>query len=106
MISLTIGQTILGVYALLLAVGGVIGYTKAGSRPSLIAGIVSAIAALGALFLSTTNPRLGLGIGAVLALLLAGFFGSRFAKTRKVMPAGMMAVVSVLVLIITALGLL
>ncbi|MFO0888105.1 MAG: TMEM14 family protein [Isosphaeraceae bacterium] len=105
MISLTVGQTILSVYALLLAVGGVIGYTKAGSRPSLIAGIASAIVVVIALFLTTTAPRLGLGIGAVVALLLAGFFGSRFSKTGKFMPSGMMAVVSVLTLIVAALGL-
>jgi len=106
MISLTACQTVLGVYALLLAVGGVIGYTKAGSRPSLIAGILSALATLAAIFLTTVNPQLGLAIGAVLALLLTGFFGSRFAKTRKFMPGGMMAVVSVLALIVSALGLL
>ena len=99
MISLVVGQLVLGIYAVLLAVGGVIGYTKAGSRPSLIAGLGSAVAAILALLLSFQNPNWGMGLGALVAVLLAVFFGYRFAvKTRKFMPAGLLAVVSVAVL--------
>src|SRR5271166_2977546 len=105
MISPIVGQIALGVYAVLLAVGGVIGYTKAGSRPSLIAGSASAVAALLALGLSFQNPALGMGLGALIALLLAVFFGYRFAvKTRKFMPAGLLAVVSVIVLAVMIIG--
>jgi uncharacterized membrane protein (UPF0136 family) len=104
MISLVTGQIALGVYAVLLAVGGVIGYTKAGSRPSLIAGSGSAVAALLALVLSFQNPGWGMGLGALVAILLAIFFGYRFAvKTRKFMPAGLLAVVSVVVLAVAVL---
>ncbi len=106
MISLVAGQIVLGVYAVLLAVGGVIGYTKAGSRPSLIAGLASAVAALIALVLSFLSSDWGLGLGALLAILLAVFFGYRFAvKTRKFMPAGLLAVVSLIVLAVTILAL-
>ncbi len=104
MISLAAGQVTLGVYAVLLAVGGIIGYTKAGSRPSLIAGLGSAVAALLSLFLSMRSAALGMVIGALVALHLAGFFGYRFAvKTRKFMPAGLLAVVSVVVLAVCLL---
>jgi len=104
MISLVAGQIALGVYAVLLAVGGVIGYTKAGSRPSLIAGLASALAAFLALVLSLQNPSWGMGLGALVAILLAIFFGYRFAvKTRKFMPAGLLAVVSVAVLAVAFL---
>ena len=104
MISLVVGQVALGIYAVLLAVGGVIGYTKAGSRPSLIAGLGSAVAAILALLLSFQNSRWGMGLGALVAILLAVFFGYRFAvKTRKFMPAGLLAVVSLAVLAVALL---
>ena len=45
-----------------------------------------------------------MGLGALVALLLAAFFGYRFlAKTRKFMPAGMLAVVSLVVLAMAVL---
>jgi uncharacterized membrane protein (UPF0136 family) len=104
MISLLVGRITLGVYAVLLAVGGVIGYTKAGSKPSLIAGLASAAAAILALVLSFQNASWGMGLGVLVALVLAYFFGHRFAvKTRKFMPAGLLAVVSVVVLAVTIL---
>ncbi len=104
MISLVAGQIALGVYAVLLAVGGVIGYAKAGSRPSLIAGLGSAVAAILALVLCFQNGIWGMGLGAMVALLLACFFGYRFAvKTRKFMPAGLLAVVSLAVLAVAVL---
>jgi uncharacterized membrane protein (UPF0136 family) len=105
MTSLIVGRISLAVYAVLLAVGGVIGYTKAGSRPSLIAGSASAVAAVLALVLSFQNPGLGMGLGALVAILLAVFFGYRFAvKTRKFMPAGLLAVVSLIVLAVMLIG--
>ena len=104
MISLTAGQIALGIYAVLLAVGGAIGYIKAGSRPSLWAGLGSALASLVALVISLQNARWGMGLAALIALLLAGFFGYRFlAKTRKFMPAGLLAILSVVMLVLALL---
>jgi uncharacterized membrane protein (UPF0136 family) len=99
MISPTVGQATLAIYALLLAVGGVIGYVKAGSRPSLIAGSISALAALLALGLSIGNNRLGVPLGLILSIALFVLFGYRYAvKTRKFMPSGLLAVASLVVL--------
>jgi uncharacterized membrane protein (UPF0136 family) len=99
MLSLAVGQVALGIYAVLLAAGGFVGYSKAGSKPSLYAGVASAAATCLALALSFQNVGLGMALACLVAVLLAGFFGYRFAaKTRKFMPAGLLAVVSLIVL--------
>ena len=100
MISL-VGQVTLGIYGLLLAVGGLIGYFKAGSRPSLIAGLLSAVAAFAALGLSVGKSQLAVALGLVLSIVLFILFGYRYAvKTGKFMPSGMLAVVSLIVLVV------
>lgn len=99
MIDPLVGQITLGIYALLLAVGGLIGYLKAGSRPSLIAGSLSALTAIGALALSVGNYRLGIPLGLILSITLFVLFGYRYAvKTRKFMPSGLLAIASLVVL--------
>ena len=99
MISPIVGQITLGIYAVLLAVGGVIGYVKAGSRPSLIAGSISALAAALALGLSIRSHPWATPLGLILSTSLFVLFGYRYAaKTRKFMPSGLLAVASLVVL--------
>ncbi len=104
MISPIVGQITLGIYGVLLAVGGLIGYFKAGSRPSLIAGLLSAVAAFTALGLSVGRSQLGPPLGLVLSIALFVLFGYRYAvKTGKFMPSGLLAVVSLVVLAVMIL---
>ena len=92
-----LGQAALAVYAILLAAGGYIGYAKAGSRPSLIAGSASAVVALVALAL-TFSGGVGFWVGLILAAALTAMFTFRFRKTGKFMPSGMLVGVSVIMI--------
>jgi uncharacterized membrane protein (UPF0136 family) len=101
--NVIVGQAALFVYALLLAAGGTLGYVKAKSRPSLIAGVTSGVLAALCALVAGVRPALGLWLGAILALLLFGLFGVRFAKSRKMMPSGLMGAISGIVLLLLAI---
>ena len=88
------------VYMLLLIGGGAMGYVKAKSSSSLIAGVATAAVALIAGLLYSHHPRASLGLGALLAIAVAAIFASRYRKTGKPMPAAPMIAASVIVLII------
>jgi len=92
-----IGQVVVLGYAALVLAGGVMGYAKAGSKPSLIAGAASAAVLLLAWGWSRSSVG-GLWLGAVVALALCVVFGLRVKKTGKMMPSGMMLAISVLAL--------
>lgn len=95
-----IAAVVLLVYAVLMLVGGVIGYRAAGSKASLIAGAISSAFLFAAYADSRSNPQRGFALAAVVALLLAINFGIRFAKTGNFMPPGMLMAVSVLALLV------
>jgi uncharacterized membrane protein (UPF0136 family) len=88
------------VFGLLTIVGGVMGYVKAGSTASIIAGSISGILLLLAAFLLPGNLTVGLVLAAVVSLALAGRFVPAFIKTGSLMPAGLMSVLSVIGLIV------
>ncbi|WP_242036675.1 TMEM14 family protein [Leptolyngbya sp. FACHB-321] len=92
------------VYALLVAIGGVIGYVKAKSNQSLISGLGSGVALAIAWYISLQNPTVGLALAAVIALALLVVFALRFRATGKFMPAGLLAILSLVmtVLFVTA----
>lgn len=84
---------ILWVYIVMLVVGGLMGFLKAGSKASLIASVTFAIpltlAALGIV------PSMVADICLVLLLIV---FGKKFAVGRKFMPAGLMTILSIVTL--------
>jgi uncharacterized membrane protein (UPF0136 family) len=93
------------IFALLTIVGGVIGFVKAQSKASLIAGSVSgALLLVAAILLRGTSMQAGLIVAAVVSLLLAGRFVPAFLKKRAFMPAGMMSVLSVAGLALSIVG--
>lgn len=105
MIDPMVAHVTLGIYALLLAVGGVIGFVKARSHASLISGLLSACFAVVALGLSVLEYRFGIPLGAALAIALFILFGYRYAiRNKRFMPSGMLAVVSLVVLAVLMLA--
>ena len=83
-------NTTLWIYIVLLVVGGLVGYFKAGSKASIIASVSFAAAltlcALGVIF----QPYVA---DIILAILLV-FFGVRLSKSKKFMPNGLMLVLT------------
>ena len=88
------------VYGALVFAGGWVGYKKAGSRPSLISASLSAAVLLIAATLSFSGISAGNVLAMAVALVLLVFFGYRFAKGGKFMPAGLMTVVSLATLVV------
>ena len=76
--------------------GGIFGYVKKGSKPSLCAGVVcgSLLVASGMMIAGEKQfegHSLAAGTSSTMALAL----GSRFVKTGRFMPAGLISVISV-----------
>ena len=86
------------VYAAILVVGGIVGWRLSGSRISFTAGLASGALLAIAYRLSYTNPPAGYLMASVVSLGLVVLFAVRFRKTGKFMPAGMMLLVSGIVL--------
>jgi uncharacterized membrane protein (UPF0136 family) len=88
------------VYAAIMAVGGVIGYFKVHSKASLISGVGFGLLLLGSGYgvWQGSRARDSLVASAVIAALLVVIFAIRVIKTRRLIPAGMLAVLSVLAL--------
>jgi len=94
------------IFGVLTIAGGIMGYVKARSVVSIVAGGISGVLlALAGHFVGTGKVQLGLILGLVVSLALAGQFVSKFLKTHKFMPAGMMSVLSVIGLVLTAASL-
>ena len=87
-----------GVVSIIL---GILGFVRAKSRASLIAGGLSGIALMGAAFVIAKHYKFepehlnrGYIMGLVLSVLLLGRFLPAFLKTKKFYPAGIMAILS------------
>ncbi|MDA0711516.1 MAG: TMEM14 family protein [bacterium] len=92
-----LAQIAMVAYGILLVVGGVMGRVKGNSTVSLVAGCTMGTCAWVGFWESLHDPMLGFLIGAMVALMLAGIFISRFARSKKFMPTGFLLLVSMIV---------
>lgn len=100
-ILVAIAPWLILVYASLVAAGGIIGYVKAQSKASLSSGLVSGTAlAIAGWLMIQRHYLAGLTLATCLAIALLIVFLLRFQKTDKFVPAGLMAVISLLITLV------
>ena len=92
------------VFGLLTLVGGIMGYVKAHSAPSLIAGVICGLLLFLAAFLMTASLNGSLVLGLLVSISLAGKFVPDSLHKRAFFPGGMMAVLSVISVTLTLLS--
>lgn len=82
-------------YATIALIGGIIGFAKTGSKISIISAAIIAIAldVCGAYMMKGKEIAYKSSIGLLLLTLI--FFGYRFALTSKMMPAGVMILLTI-----------
>jgi uncharacterized membrane protein (UPF0136 family) len=87
------------IFAILIAVGGVMGYVKAGSTASLGAGLISGILLIGsAVAMMKGAYQTGWWIALVVTILILVRFGMAAMKEFKMMPGGLVIIMSLIVL--------
>lgn len=87
-------HTVLWIYILLLLVGGLIGFLKAGSKISLITSAISAAALILTTIPGLLGIRLASGLQDIIMAALLVVFAIRLGKTKKFMPSGLMLVIT------------
>jgi len=89
---------LLYVYGILLIVGGLMGYVKAKSVPSAVAGLICGFLAL---FLGYDYTwHFAPHAAFILSVVLIFLMGRRYLRTRKAMPALLIVILSVVVAIV------
>ena len=96
---MSVSQIILLVYGILLVVGAFLGF-KAGSRVSLVMGLVSGLLIFAGVYLVSACPKIGYLFSALISGALIIIFAKRFLKTRKLMPGGLLGIISLAVFLL------
>jgi uncharacterized membrane protein (UPF0136 family) len=93
------------IYGLLVVAGGVMGFVKAKSKASLIAGVISGnLLAMASALMLTDNAQIGWWMALVTAILLLGRFAVASMKEFKMMPNGMVIGLSIIALVVLLLN--
>lgn len=92
-------EVILWLYLVVLLAGGIFGFVKAKSMVSLVSSLVFGLL----LGLAAAHVIPGLYTGDLILTILVVVFAMRFQKTKKLMPAGVMTLVTIAALLVRAM---
>jgi uncharacterized membrane protein (UPF0136 family) len=92
-------QTYYIVFGLLALIGGALGYVRARSRPSIIAGAITCALLIVAAILGPSQPSFVLAI--LVSILLIAHFGRSYLAKRRPMPAIPMIALSLICIVLT-----
>ncbi|KAJ8923948.1 hypothetical protein NQ315_006724 [Exocentrus adspersus] len=85
-------------YAGAVAAGGILGYYRAGSIPSLAAGVLFGSALAYGAYEVSKDPA-NYSVQLATSSILAGIMGYRFYNSGKIMPAGVVCLLSVAMIV-------
>ena len=91
-------NTVLWIYIVLLLVGGLIGFFKAGSKVSLVTSAIFAALLIVANNHSLLQPGARQILVDVIMAVLLVVFAVRLGKTKKFMPSGLMLALTIVAL--------
>ena len=85
-------------YGVLAFLGGIIGYIQAKSLVSLLSGSISGLLLILAAYFQLQGQTWGSILALIVTAVLVIVFAVRLVKTRKFMPAGLMAILGIVAL--------
>ncbi|XP_070810984.1 transmembrane protein 14A isoform X1 [Pituophis catenifer annectens] len=85
-------------YGLVVALGGIVGYIRKGSKISLVAGLLFGLLACYGAYWVTHDPK-DVKISLLTAFTLTTIMGVRFKRTKKLIPAGIIAGLSLVMVV-------
>eukprot|EP00747_Dinoflagellata_sp_TGD_P189303 gnl/TRDRNA2_/TRDRNA2_49470_c0_seq1.p1 gnl/TRDRNA2_/TRDRNA2_49470_c0~~gnl/TRDRNA2_/TRDRNA2_49470_c0_seq1.p1 ORF type:complete len:125 (-),score=26.93 gnl/TRDRNA2_/TRDRNA2_49470_c0_seq1:105-434(-) len=83
----------------LLAIGGLFAYVKKGSVPSLLGGGFCGAGLIASGTMARKDPRRAFLLGTIVSAILSAGMIPRAVKTKKMMPAGMVALLGAIALL-------
>lgn len=94
--GMSMSQKLTLAYAALVGVGGLMGYLKSGSLKSVGAGGLSSLVLVYVYSQLPVRPAFASALGLGISAALLGVMGSRFNKSKKMFPAGVVSIVSLI----------
>ncbi len=91
---LSVAQYTMPIYAVLMLLGGIMGFVKGKSKASLIAGVVSGVVMFGCFMLFAKDTHTALIAAVVVTGALDAVFAIRLSKTKKFMPSGILLIIT------------